>query len=130
MMIGKLVETKGGYREFKKDIKYESYLSEHKNEKKRHNYTRFRVSAHRLNIEVGRYCKPPIPAEKRLCTMCETDSVENEYHLFSCTKYEDIRIMYGINVSCTNQFYECMEKSECVTIDYIHECFKRRFNLD
>ena len=48
--------------------------------------TRFRLSCHTLEIEMGRHHCPPIPAEERLCDTCEV--LEDEFHfLFHCQKY-------------------------------------------
>ena len=48
--------------------------------------TRFRLSCHTLEIEMGRHHRPPIPAEERLCDTCEV--LEDEFHfLFHCQKY-------------------------------------------
>jgi hypothetical protein len=59
----------------------------------------FRISAHYLEIEQGRYIN--IPAEARLCPHCDQNKVENEIHfLLECPKYQNLR----------NYFYkECSE---------------------
>lgn len=43
--------------------------------------TKLRISAHLLFIEIGRYSKPPIPREKRLCNFCKL-FVEDEKHFY------------------------------------------------
>ena len=48
--------------------------------------SKVRVSAHELLIERGRYFRPKVPCEKRLCTTC--DKVENEEHfMLHCFKF-------------------------------------------
>ncbi len=67
--------------------------------------TSLRISAHKLAIEMGRYSRPPTPADQRLCLNCETSQVEDEYqYLTQCSKYADDReVMYGKNiVLCPN----------------------------
>ena len=61
----------------------------------RSNLTKLRVSAHPLYIETGRYCKPPVPREKRLCYSCK-NAIENEEHfILHCQEYNDIRSRYS-----------------------------------
>ena len=48
--------------------------------------TRFRVSAHTLLIEKGRYHN--IERGKRICQMCDMNDVEDEYHfILKCPFY-------------------------------------------
>ena len=52
----------------------------------RKSFTRFRVSAHDLAIERGRYKN--IKSENRICKNCQTQEIENEIHfLINCPKY-------------------------------------------
>ena len=47
---------------------------------------RFRISAHRLQIERGRY--QGIPPDQRLCAQCGSGEVENEIHfILTCPKF-------------------------------------------
>ncbi len=43
--------------------------------------TKFRISSHRLPIERGRYNKPPLPPEERICTTCPNKPIEDEQHI-------------------------------------------------
>ena len=68
----------------KKKFGLEKYLelNERKNRKA---LSAFRISAHRLNIERGRYMK--LKVEDRLCTTCNV--VEDEIHaICQCTKFQ------------------------------------------
>ncbi len=77
------------YRLFKDTYSYEPYLDILHNPVLRKNYTRFRISAHRLEIEVGRW--KHVNLENRVCTSC-INSVENETHfMFVCPKYVNER---------------------------------------
>ena len=61
-----------------------------KNFEQRRSLTRFRISAHRLNIERGRYQK--IPRHERFCLRCNNSLVDDEKHfLFSCSHLSEER---------------------------------------
>lgn len=51
--------------------------------------TKIRISAHSLEIEVGRYNK--ISSDRRFCKFCKTE-IENEHHfILKCPKYNTLR---------------------------------------
>ena len=78
------------YSTFKTDHNLENYLVVIKDPYKRKCLSRFRVSNHNLQIEIGRYQN--IPREERLCKICNSGEVENETHLLlSCKAYEQSR---------------------------------------
>ena len=77
------------YAIFKKDSGFEKYLSNIKNPTRRAILTKFRLSNHKLMIEVGRYTN--ITKEMRFCHFCP-NMVEIEAHfLFYCIAYKPIR---------------------------------------
>ena len=77
------------YAIFKKEPGYEKYLTQIKNITIRKNVTKFRLSNHKLMIEVGRHHGKDV--HERYCPFC-TNSVENELHfLFHCPIYHDQR---------------------------------------
>ena len=48
--------------------------------------TQLRLGILPINIETGRY--KSIPLERRICTLCNLDQIEDEIHiLFYCNKY-------------------------------------------
>ena len=54
--------------------------------------TKYRLTAHKLSIETGRYYNAP--RENRICPLCLTDE-EDEYHfIFICPFYIDLRKLY------------------------------------
>ena len=78
------------YSTFKTDHNLEKYLVLIKDPYKRKCLSRFRVSSHNLQIEIGRYQN--IPREERLCEICNSGEVENETHfLLFCKAYEHSR---------------------------------------
>lgn len=56
------------YAEFKQDFKIENYILSLPL-KVRRNFTKLRISSHRLAVETGRYSKPKTPREERLCPL-------------------------------------------------------------
>ena len=79
------------YKLFKEELKFEDYL--YLPPKLRLPLTKFRVSAHQLRIEIGRYHRPrPLPVEERICLHCDSGEVEDEFHfLVNCQLYKSIR---------------------------------------
>ena len=91
------------YTSFKRHFVPEDYLSL-KQECHRKALTRFRISAHTLAIERGRYTTPKTPVEQRICRHCP-DRVEDEMHfLTECGKFINKReILFGeITKRCHN----------------------------
>jgi hypothetical protein len=78
------------YRKFKFIFRYETYISDIRNISHRNILTRFRTSNHKLHIETGRYTRPITPVENRICSNCNSKSVEDELHfLMYCPKFEN-----------------------------------------
>ena len=78
--------------------------------------SKFRLSAHNLEIERGRHCN--ITREDRLCKMCNDATIEDEKHLFwQCSKYSNERkvflnkLSYLWNINCDNLREENFFKS-------------------
>lgn len=91
------------YYLFKNNFGCENYLSLIKNFEYRRSLARFRISAHKLYIETGRYLG--ILRHDRICTRCSINEVEDEQHyLFTCPGMESKRkILYDtIEKSCIN----------------------------
>ena len=91
------------YSTFKANFGLEKYLLLIKNFEQRRCLTRFRISAHRLHIERGRY--QGTPRHERTCLRCSADEIDDERHfLFSCTSFQEERKTLNkvINESWTN----------------------------
>ncbi len=59
---------------------------------KRQEFTKLRVSAHKLRIETDRYIRPKIQPEARLCKLCAACVVEDETHfILHCQSYSSER---------------------------------------
>lgn len=58
---------------------------------------RYRLSSHHLAVEEGRW--RGIERQHRTCRLCESLSIENEYHVFiACRTYHEVRIAHQILV--------------------------------
>ena len=66
------------YAQFKKKFKIE-ILSNCLSDRKF--FFKLRTSCYPLAIETGRYTAPKTPAEDRICLICNTKSVEDEYYM-------------------------------------------------
>ena len=84
------------YVQFKTLLNVERYITELKEWKLRNALSRFRISCHSLNVEVGR--RNNIDKEYRLCRYClskDLSYVEDEIHfLYVCKKYTHLRIKF------------------------------------
>ncbi len=77
--------------------------------KLRHIIARYRVSSHHLEVEEGR-CKG-VKRQDRLCTLCDSGSIENEYHVFiACRWYQEIRVAHEILVSDLHDLFRLPPK--------------------
>ena len=75
---------------FKNIFGREAYVKIIKDRDVRSLFTKLRISAHKLNIETGRYRN--IPAEHRYCNLCKNNCVEDEIHFsMSCNMYNTHR---------------------------------------
>ena len=63
-----------------KTVTCELYLDVIKDKYLCHALTKLRVSSHRLRIETGRYGSNRIERHERLCEVCTSGQVEDEYH--------------------------------------------------
>lgn len=87
------------YTIYKEVFELEKYLCCISNIKHRIALTRFRCSAHKLNIEEGRYRN--IERQERLCTKCNMQIIEDEYHFaLVCPFYRDLRLQYLTKYYC------------------------------
>jgi hypothetical protein len=74
--------TRGGSYSLYSSFKFQPYLNVVNVSKFRIALTRLRVSAHRLEVEAGRWHKPEkIPFENRKCKHCNV--LEDEFHFFT-----------------------------------------------
>ena len=132
------------YKLIKNDYRIEPHLIYLNNKKHQRALTRLRVRSHKLNIELGRHSRPPIPRANRLCNFCNSKEVDDEIHFL--TKYEfHIETRYHLfdeiqrhqhishNLSPEN-LYQCVMTSKSDKVlatiaKFTYFGFKRRDNL-
>ena len=119
---------------YKETFMFEPYLDVLNIRKFRSVYVNFRTSCHDLEIERARYRN--VPRAERLCRMCNSGIIEDEYHfLMCCDFYNELRILYIprkylVNV-CMQKFVMLMScRNETVIksiATYLYHAFKKRF---
>ena len=64
-----------------------------KNHITRKSFSKLRISAHNLEIEIGRHHRPrPTPLNERTCNLCNEHVIQDEYHiLMKCTHFNNER---------------------------------------
>ena len=82
--------------------------------KLRSSYTKFRLNSHKLLVERGRWMKPKLQYEMRKCTLCDSEDIEDEYHVtLVCQQFKDLRTKYIKSITirdqvCLNLLSLCM----------------------
>ena len=109
--IGDATSKLRTYGLIKCSIGREDYLTEIRNTKLRRKLTKFRVSNHKLMIEVGRHMK--LQKQERICQICQ-EGVEDEIHfLITCKHYKTLRkplIDYCTELRPPFEYYTAEEK--------------------
>jgi hypothetical protein len=128
------------FRSFKHSHKLADYLTTITNPKTRSELSRFRLSSHKLMIEVGRHTN--IELGQRVCPKCDTQAVEDEKHfLLECPFYNaDRAILLNIvksvsphieNLTQSDQFIwimSCQTNNIITSLGaFISNSMKRRF---
>ena len=124
----------------------ESYLRDVTNVKHRSALSKLRLSAHKLEIETGRYKKTQgkkTPAEERFCALCQfqgQETVEDEIHFFiNCHMLKELResslpseILRNKDLSAEQKFVELMSNSDVKTVSkFVYQAFNdREIKLD
>ena len=78
-------------------------------------FTRFRLSAHRLRVEMGRWSRTP--AEHRICG-CKT-GIQNEAHILVCPLTLEIRKKYGHDSTELSSIFDDTDKR---VLTMLHAC--------
>ena len=68
------------YKKLKGSFKIEPYVLQIRNRNQRQWLSRYRISAHTLGIEIGRYKNPVTPLCERKCKYCENNEIDDEKH--------------------------------------------------
>ena len=112
------------YNNFKSLLTIEKYLSIDIQLKYRIAIWKFRISNHRLNIELGRYNN--VPKGNRICFFCQHSNYANiidcKYHaFFKCVKYDIARQSYLFNFMYTelHNFYAFLSSQNAEIVKYV-----------
>ena len=97
-----------------------------------------RTSTHKLAIETGRYQRPVVPSNERVCRICNSGQVEDEIHFIGqCTAYNEHRKLLIQEMNLT-QFTGSEEEQVTIIMtstkeedfeslgQYILKCFRTR----
>lgn len=136
MVNGNKLKT---YRQYKFDLKPSAYVKNVRYRDQRQILSNFRSGCLKLEIELGRFAKPAVPLENRMCKYCNFNCVENEKHfLLYCPVYSDLRNLLFLRcvdhfkdfntLSYDEKFYFLMENSNVQVIfaQFLTRMFKRR----
>ena len=94
-MLSRIKNTTRGalYKYLVDNFTIQYYLQKSLNPTYRKYLSKFRLSAHSLNIEKGRYNNTN--RRDRICTLCNSSDIEDEFHfILKCPIYNDLRVNY------------------------------------
>ena len=138
------------FRKFKNRIKYEPYLNLNIKKDILKKFTQFRLSSHKLQIELARHIKVPGTTrvheklKARKCKLCNNGEEEDELHfMLKCQSYANERTNYLNKIfhMCKNtkslsmeQLFIWLNSNEDtnilnLTVKFINSCFLIRDNL-
>ncbi len=107
------------YESIKQEFGIEKYLLLNIDKYEKSLLSQLRYGILPLRIETGRYNNEK--REERICTLCETDSVESvEHFLFDCSMYDTYRIPF------MHRAQECIDNWDNLTQN---ECLKELFSV-
>ena len=119
------------YRCIISDHKFHFFVDNIPIAKHRNAFIRLIVSSHRLRVETGRWQRPVIPYEQRLCENC--GRLDDEYHLLlECQKYHELRLRYippyyrirPSMLKCTQLVNSHQKKTLQNMSKFVFECFQ------
>ena len=112
------------YKELNPDLSLHKVYTtkDYINERERLSFTRFRVSSHHLKVETGRWAR--IEAANRTCDC--GGGVQDESHvLFRCSKTDDIRRMFGVDVKEFRDIGELMNSMDVQKlVSFVYNCMR------
>ncbi len=102
------------------------YLYTVSDKKLRSTLTRYRLSGHKLMIEMGRHRQTWLAPEQRLCSHRDLNQMETELHfLKECSKYTDIwTVFYDKIQQIHSTFKKCPDQEKLAYLFGEHKtCF-------
>jgi hypothetical protein len=102
-------------KEIKEEYGLSPYLHNIKNINFRKTLTKLRISAHRLEIETGRYKKPRLDREQRICRLCEKDIGDELHFLCKCPPLQKQRHILFTKIASTHkEFNTYTDTQKCI----------------
>ena len=127
------------YSLIKIDFLCSAYLNIIRNQSLRCFLAKLRLSSHSLRIETGRHGNVRVDRSLRICTFCDSQEVEDEFHcVLTCNRYTDLENVFFrniiiINRVCMYKFIVHLKSSKRKTLlnlcYYLREAFARRTSL-
>ena len=127
---------------FKTSFYEEDYLGAINRKDHRSAFTKLRLSAHKLEIEMGRYTsmKNRKKPQDRICKFCKIECEDEEHIVVTCPLYEDFRVDLYSEISKKYEFFKTYNKSMkfiwlmsnvdpvimSLVSQYIFKCFSKR----
>ena len=103
------------YVKFKRDINTESYISTFLSRYQRSLLAQLRTGILPLHVETGRYYRTPL--EQRVCKICQTDEIEDEYHFICiCSIYSTERNLFFNQITQCHHNFETLDLEEKMNI--------------
>uniref|UniRef100_A0A8C5QS00 Large ribosomal subunit protein eL33 n=1 Tax=Leptobrachium leishanense TaxID=445787 RepID=A0A8C5QS00_9ANUR len=129
-----------GHRIRVREYKLAPYLEVLQDPKDRQILSRYRLSAHSLEIESGQHRQTYKPRENRLCQHCDQGAVDDEVHfLLQCPKYSALRETHFQRLSALTPDFTSIEETRKLHIilgeeepavkisaQYVAECHRLR----
>ena len=105
------------YVTFKHNFETESYVNNYMSRTHRSMLAQFRLGILPLHIETGRFKN--IAIENRLCTFCNSNSIEDEFHfLMACPNYNELRKTLFTSISHLHDgFADSEDKAKFIFIN-------------
>ena len=101
------------YKHFKGSFKQEPYLSLVTNRNQRAWLSRYRISAHNLRIESGRYTSPVTPVADRICVYCSSGECDDELHaILKCETFKLKRQCFLSRMSATCPMFASLTEEQ------------------
>ena len=101
------------YKHFKGSFKQEPYLSLVTNRNQRSWLSRYRISAHNLRIESGRYTSPVTPVADRVCVYCSSGECDDELHaILKCETFKLKRQCFLSRMSATCPMFASLTEEQ------------------
>ena len=80
------------YKEIKTVFECESFMNCNIRRDVRVCFTKLRLSSHKFLVEHARWLKVKVPCTQRTCTLCNSNDIEDEYHVtLVCEYFRDVR---------------------------------------